>query len=181
MKACGYGSRIALACAHLSETTWIEFSRASMPVCIGRKHTVATTGGAGSSGLPCAMALTAYFVLPGDQALLPPSLAGSIHDLSASVGAPGPHDFAVRIKRRSSCVAEASTASHPRVRDDAYPPGRGGTMRRMLVIWGKAKYFCGKALDWTQKSQSCPSGKSIDVSCCDSSEERAQNRRSRKR
>jgi hypothetical protein len=33
------------------------------PVCIGRKHTVVTTGGAGSSGLPCAMVLTAYFVL----------------------------------------------------------------------------------------------------------------------
>src|SRR5437016_10037449 len=33
------------------------------PVCIGRKHTVVTTGGAGSSGLPCAMVLTASFEL----------------------------------------------------------------------------------------------------------------------
>src|SRR4029077_13024002 len=33
------------------------------PVCIGRKHTVVTTGGAGSSGLPCAMVLTAYIAL----------------------------------------------------------------------------------------------------------------------
>jgi hypothetical protein len=34
------------------------------PVCIVRKHTVVTTSGAGSSGFPCAMVLTAYFVLP---------------------------------------------------------------------------------------------------------------------
>src|SRR6266576_2894921 len=33
------------------------------PVCIGRKHTVVTTGGAGSSGLPCAMVLTVSFAL----------------------------------------------------------------------------------------------------------------------
>jgi hypothetical protein len=32
-------------------------------VCIGRKHTVVTTGGARSTGLPCAMVLTVYFVL----------------------------------------------------------------------------------------------------------------------
>ena len=33
--------------------------------------------------------------------------------LSACFGAPEPHDFAVRFKRRSSSVASASTASHP--------------------------------------------------------------------
>jgi hypothetical protein len=53
--------------------------------------------------------------LPGDRALLPPSLSRILprRKLSASVGAPGPHDFAVRFKRRSPCVAKASTASHP--------------------------------------------------------------------
>jgi hypothetical protein len=51
------------------------------PVCIGRKHTVVATGGAGSSGLPCAMVLTAYFVLspgtglfcPRHQRIAPPT------------------------------------------------------------------------------------------------------------
>jgi hypothetical protein len=35
------------------------------PGCVVRKHTVVTTGGTGSSGLPCAMVLTAYFVRDG--------------------------------------------------------------------------------------------------------------------
>jgi hypothetical protein len=34
--------------------------------------------------------------LPGDRALLPPSLADITRKLDASVGASGPHDFAVR-------------------------------------------------------------------------------------
>src|SRR5450432_794860 len=34
--------------------------------------------------------------LLGDRAFLPPSLVVRIHELSASVGAPGPRDFAVR-------------------------------------------------------------------------------------
>ena len=47
------------------------------PVCIGRKHTVVTTGGAGSSGLPCAMVLTGSFVLfPATSSFLSPSLRG---------------------------------------------------------------------------------------------------------
>jgi hypothetical protein len=146
MKACGYGSRIALACAHLSETTWIEFSRASMPVCIGRKHTVVTTGGAGSSGLPCAMALTAYFVLPGDRLFC----HRRWRDKSTTLApASGRQDHTTSPSASSAArLASPKRPPHPtRVRDDAYPPGRGGTMRRMLLIWGKAKYFCGKG--WT--------------------------------
>jgi hypothetical protein len=50
--------------------------------------------------------------LPGDRALLPPSPLRSslLRDLNASVGASGPHDFAVRESRRSSCGALASIA-----------------------------------------------------------------------
>ena len=51
--------------------------------------------------------------LPGDRAFLPPSLCrDNSAELSASVGAPGPHDFAVRDRPRSSVAAFASTASH---------------------------------------------------------------------
>src|SRR5205814_6068323 len=49
--------------------------------------------------------------LPGDRACLPPSLTESLRQLDASVGASGPHDFAVRITRCSSAARSASTAS----------------------------------------------------------------------
>jgi hypothetical protein len=49
--------------------------------------------------------------LPGDRALLPPSFCGSSSTkLSASVGAPGPHDFSVRldaVRRQHVRVHEA--------------------------------------------------------------------------
>jgi hypothetical protein len=49
---------------------------------------------------------------PGSFApVIPEKLASQ--ELDTSVGVSGPHDFAVRFKRRSSCVAKASTASHP--------------------------------------------------------------------
>jgi hypothetical protein len=57
------------------------------------------------------MVLTAYFVFPGDRALLPPSFAGYPCDLSASVGAPGPHDFALRFRFVRQRAAKAFTAS----------------------------------------------------------------------
>jgi hypothetical protein len=110
-----------------------------------------TTGTGGSSGLPCAMVLRFIRALPGDHAWLPPSPARRLkrlHELSACIGAPGPHDFAVRdafrksrstslvpaapqlLQRRISAVrltrlradTVASTASHPNVRDDRDTP-----------------------------------------------------------
>ncbi len=59
---------------------------------------------------------TAYFALsPGTGLFCPRHFHRNcaLRKLSASVGAPGPHAFAVRFKRRSSCVAKASTASRP--------------------------------------------------------------------
>jgi hypothetical protein len=58
-----------------------------------------TTGSARSTGIPCAMVYGLYEISPVSQALLPPSPARRgtrLRELSASVGAPGPHDFAVR-------------------------------------------------------------------------------------
>ena len=116
--------------------------------------------------------------LPGDRALLPPSSADrfclspvgptQLRELDTSVGASGPHDFAVRsnISRqhagdrsqvfrpalRSHCAqnAAASTASLPYVCDDHDTPLLWGGMREVLeMIWGvrKQKYFCKR--DWT--------------------------------
>jgi hypothetical protein len=68
-------------------------------------------------GIPRAMVLTAYFMLPGDRALLPPSFAGEPCDLNASVGASGPHDVAARFKR----IVSRAISVHripPHVRDD---------------------------------------------------------------
>src|SRR6202171_1420017 len=83
--------------------------------------------------------------------------------LDASVGASGPHDFAVRcnisrphavdrsqafrqptLRSRRAQNAAASTASAPRVRDDHDTPLWWGGMRKVLdVIWGawEPKYF----------------------------------------
>jgi hypothetical protein len=80
-------------------------------------------------------------------------------ELDASVGASGPHDFAVRRKARSSVALPASTASHPNVRDDRDTPlVRDETAMNMQVIWAnmESKYFCERG--WTGKPLICPSG-----------------------
>ena len=54
-----------------------------------------------------------FRALPGDRALLPPSPA-DIRKLDASVGASGPHDFAVRSRRRSSAALPRPPHPAPR-------------------------------------------------------------------
>jgi hypothetical protein len=121
------------------------------------------------------MVLTVSFALsPGTGLFCPRRQRDAKHhrQLDASVGASGPHDFAVREslpqkplggfgtapaealakadQRRSSCVAVASTASRSNVRDDRETPlSVGRDSGNMEVICGKreAKYFFGK--DWT--------------------------------
>jgi hypothetical protein len=73
-----------------------------------------------NTGFPCPVVYGLLRALPGDRAFLPPSsarCASIVANLNASVGASGPHDFAVREYRRSSCAVIASTASHRNVRD----------------------------------------------------------------
>jgi hypothetical protein len=71
-----------------------------------------------------------FRALPGDRACLPPSPRGvASAKLDASVGASGPHDFAVRKATLSSGAPPASTASRLDVRDDRETPlcaGRDG-------------------------------------------------------
>jgi hypothetical protein len=72
--------------------------------------------------------------LPGEPACLPPSEATMRkhrRQLSACMGAPGPHDFAVRKSCRSSIGTFASTATRLAFRDDRDTPlcNRGGTRR----------------------------------------------------
>src|SRR5712675_281068 len=68
---------------------------------------VSNQGYTASAGIPCTMVLRLIRALPGDRALLPPSSVDRTHELSASVGAPEPHDFAVRdslIRRAKNCA-----------------------------------------------------------------------------
>jgi hypothetical protein len=63
-----------------------------------KKHGEGTTGSAGSSGIPCAMVLRLIACSPRGPGFLAPVVARIvIAQLSASVGAPGPHAFAVRV------------------------------------------------------------------------------------
>jgi len=99
--------------------------------------------------------VTAYTRSPGDRALLPPSPRGSYPArLSASVGAPGPHDFA---SAKASLVAQETAPDAPRpshpasyVRDDREAPLLwNGTATNVNLIWGlrEAIYFCREG--WT--------------------------------
>jgi hypothetical protein len=68
----------------------------------------------GTPGLPCAMVLTAYFALsPVTGLVCHRRLADASATLDASVGASGPHDFAVRKPALSSGAQLASIASRP--------------------------------------------------------------------
>src|SRR5450759_4083010 len=62
------------------------------------EHTsVVTTVTPETPGIPRAMVYDLYRALPGDRACLPPSLAKvAFRELDTSVGASGPHVFAVR-------------------------------------------------------------------------------------
>jgi hypothetical protein len=102
-------------------------------------------------------------LLPGDRAFLPPSPAKvAFRELDASVGASGPHDFAVRF----SAVRQERIRVHripPRVRDDRDTPLEWDeTANHIVLIWGsgKQKYFCQRG--WTAKSPTssviCPTG-----------------------
>jgi hypothetical protein len=78
-----------------------------------KTHELVTTGSPEVLSIPCAMVLTVSFVLSSVTGLfchrrlrrLPP------RKLDTSVGASGPHDFAVRISTARQRAAKASTAS----------------------------------------------------------------------
>ncbi len=132
---------------------------ASCALCIGRTHTSNNEYTGNTRHSPRNGFNGFLRALPGDRALLPPSSAVA-RQLDTSVGASGPHDFAVRF----SAVRQERIRVHripPRVRDDREPPlcGTGrGELVEMICPTGKAEYFCKGG--WTGKSLICPSGKS---------------------
>ena len=77
----------------------------------------------GTPGISCAMVLTVSFVLsPVTGLCCHRRLRDNSRKLDASVGASGPHDFAVRVSAARQSRAFASTASTPDVRDDRETP-----------------------------------------------------------
>src|SRR5882672_974993 len=83
---------------------------------------VFTTVAPGSPGIPARNGFNGFLrALPGDRACLPPSSADvgclspvgptCLRKLDASVGASGPHDFAVRSNRLSSACSVSLTDS----------------------------------------------------------------------
>jgi hypothetical protein len=99
---------------------------------------------------PHAMVYSLYRALLGDRAFLPPSPLGSLlpGDLNASVGASGPHGFAVRI----GAVRQERRHVHriqPRVRDDRDTPLEWGGRRQFYtdLLFRKIRIFLQKGLD----------------------------------
>jgi hypothetical protein len=109
------------------------------------------------TGLPCAMVLRLIRDLPGDRAFLPPSLAHAhcaLCELSASIGAPGPHDFAVRgsFIRPRNTAPEPLRPSHPapNVRDDRETPlmwERDGDSCKFDLGFSRSDLFWRRRLD----------------------------------
>jgi hypothetical protein len=100
------------------------------------------------SGIPCAMVLTAYFVLPGDRAFLSPSSCGvASARLDASVETSGPHDFAVRMQSALVSCAACVHRISPRICDDHDTP-LGGVRRRRFRFDLGARSTTKTATHW---------------------------------
>src|SRR6267154_5554229 len=93
-------------------------------------------GHAGSPGIPRAMVLTVSFALSPVTGLVCHRHRRSyLRRLDASVGASGPHDFAVHLKRCSSKALSASTASRPASVTIASAPLGDRTAGDIDLIW----------------------------------------------
>jgi hypothetical protein len=104
-----------------------------------KKHAAVTTGSAEITGIPCAMVLTVSFGLSSGTGLsCPRDLRIIIRRLDASVGASGPHDFAVRAGVARLFDTITSIASRPAFRDDRDAPlSTGRDVRKKPLIWGR--------------------------------------------
>nr|HEV8009454.1 hypothetical protein [Bradyrhizobium sp.] len=73
-----------------------------------------------------------------------------IANLTPTIEASGPHDFAVRKIALSSAAQLASIASRPNVRDDRETPlvsGRDASVVEVIWVKSEPEYFCEE--DWT--------------------------------
>jgi hypothetical protein len=112
---------------------------------------------AASTGIPCAMVLRFPSCSSRGPGFLAPVAREFVHELGASVGAPEPHDFAVRDGTARLAAPSASIASRSTFRDDRDTPSRRCGMVESVKLFPpnrEAKYFCER--DWTtQISLNC--------------------------
>jgi hypothetical protein len=129
-----------------------------------KAHEQVTTVTPETPGIPRAMVLRLISCSPATGLVCHRRPRCCHRELDASVGASGPHDFAVRLTRHSSKAPSASTASRPASVTIASAPLGDGTAGNIAVIcvFGKSEYCCKQG--WTGKiiaeSLICPSGKS---------------------
>jgi hypothetical protein len=77
-------------------------------------------------------------------------MRGIITNLTPTIEASGPYDFAVRKLALSSVAPLASIASRPYVRDDRETPlcaGRDANDIKVIWVRSESEYFC--EADWT--------------------------------
>jgi hypothetical protein len=129
--------------------------------CKIKKHTsIVTTVTPRIPGIPRAMVLTVSFVLsPVTGLCCHCRQRNYFHQLDASVGASGPHDFAVRLTCCSSKAPSASTASRPAFVTIASRPSLGRDGAFIVLIWVRRRkeYFC--KWDWTAQISLIRQGK----------------------
>ena len=115
-----------------------------------KKRTRAYRSSGGNPTFP-AQWFTAYFVLSSVTGLSCHRRPQDIsRELDASVGASGPHGFAVRVSSRSSLATLRVHCIPPRVRDDRDPPLSSGETRgfkSLICPTAKAEYFSQRG--WT--------------------------------
>ena len=126
-----------------------------------KKHGGRTTGEPEQRRLSLRSGFTAYFVLsPVTGLCLSPSPPRSLllEGLNASIGAPGPHDFAVRGACARLSRAVASTASRRNVGDVRNAPliGRDGRIKLTDLPDDESGIFLREGLD--RFLLICPSG-----------------------
>ena len=132
--------------------------------CKIKKHTsIVTTVTPEQPGIPRAMVLTVSFALsPVTGLYCHCHQQVPTCQLDASVGASGPHDFAVRLSTFVKHAA-ASTASRPTSVTIAKRPseGRDGGVYKSDLGESRTDLFSAKALDWRNQASDviCLSGK----------------------
>jgi hypothetical protein len=116
-----------------------------------KKHTsIVTTVTPETPSIPRAMVYGLFRALPGDRALLPPSPALRLADLTPASGCQD-HTALPSASAPFVIGASASTASRSAAVTIATRPsvGRDGSGYRLIWVFGKSEYFCKRG--WTRK------------------------------
>jgi hypothetical protein len=117
------------------------------------ESTRVTTSTPESPGIPARNGFTAYVALPGDRALLPPSSADmsclspvgptQLRELDASVGASGPHDFAVRSNISRQRAGDRSRLFRPALRSHRAQNAAASTATHPAFLTIMTRPLCG--------------------------------------